>query len=125
MGWAAERGVTLTPQDMGERLIDGARHRLPDYAENFAAAEAWGWAPSRRYRYVYSLGDLAPSHLLGVWVERLLAWVEPGGLILGSSSRGRPPREVAGLLAGLGYPVAGSATGGEPPVTSFGWIAVP
>jgi SAM-dependent methyltransferase len=127
--WAAERGHVLTPHglDIGPRLIDLARRRLPAFADNFHMANAWDWRPPRRYRYVYTLIDCVPESMAREYVSRLLhRVVEPGGRLIaghyGSRSRGTPPRPVAELLASFGHTVLGSAAGGDPPLTAFAWV---
>lgn len=127
--WGAERGLRLTPHgvDIGARLIAEAMHRHPGLEANFHVADAWDWRPPRRYRYVYSLYDVSPDHLLGSYVRLLLdRVVEPRGRLIlgayGSRSAGTPPFDIPGFLAKNGYTIAGKAMGGEPPVTSFAWL---
>jgi hypothetical protein len=52
--------------------------------------------------------------------------VEPGGtLIVGAyvgRSENRLPRDIADELHAHGFPVAGSAYGGDPPVTTVAWM---
>lgn len=127
--WGAERGVRLTPHgiDIGERLIAEAKRRLPACADNFHVANGWDWRPGRRFRYVYTLSDCVPAHMLREYVGRLLdGLVEPGGRLIvgsyGSRSRGTPPLPLGEMLASYGYAVAGRASGGDPPLTSFAWI---
>lgn len=125
--WAMQRGHGIVPHgvDLGERLIALARKRLPDHADNFVVADAWTWEPGRRWRYVYSLLDLAPDDLWCDWIERLLDWVEPGGRLIigsyGSQSRDIKPIDVGRVLAQCGREVVGISSGGEPPVTRFAW----
>ncbi len=129
VGWARERGVALEPWgvDRSAELIALARARLPGEASHFFVADAWSWRPPRRFRYVYSLLDVVPESHLRVYVARLLERaVEPGGVLVlgsyGSRSRGVAPLDVADVLAGFGYSVAGEASGGAGPVTRFSWI---
>lgn len=127
--WAKLKGVTLTPYgvDMGPRLIELAQQRFPQYASNFWVANAWDWRPPRKFRYVYALHDCVPEDYLIPWVRRLFAHhVEPGGTLIvsayGSRSENYPPRDIAGELRAHGFPVTGSAYGGNPPVTTVAWI---
>jgi hypothetical protein len=129
VAWGAERGRRLTPHglDIGARLVRLARERLPHYAANFHVGNAWDWRPARRYRYVYSLWDCVPKAYLAEYCRRLLGRVaEPGGNLIvgayGSRSRGVAPADVGGLLEGFGMRVAGTAVGGEPPVSRFAWV---
>lgn len=125
--WAADRGFTLTPHgiDLGSRLVDLARSRLPEYADNFVTANAWTWQPDRRWTFVYSLLDLSPPELWYEWVHRLLGWVEPGGRLIlgsyGSRSRGVVPTDVTAVIQGCGLSVEGSSAGGEPVIARFAW----
>ena len=104
----------------------GIRERLPQYAANFWAANAWDWMPPRKFRYVYTLHDCVPEHLLGEYLRRLLArCVEDEGTLIvgayGSHSRQEPARDVAADLREHGFTVAGSASHGEFPVTRIAW----
>jgi SAM-dependent methyltransferase len=129
--WAAHRDIHLTPYgvDVGRRLIELARERLPAYANNFYVANAWGWDPPRRFRYVYTLHDSVPRAYLCDYVRRLVAGaVEAGGRFIlgayGSRSRGVAPFDVGGLLESIGYEVTGSSLAGDPPIARFAWVTV-
>jgi SAM-dependent methyltransferase len=132
MAWGRERGLEITPHglDQGAGLIELARQRLPGFASNFHAGNAWDWRPPRRYRYVYTLHDYVPREYLPEYVQRVVRrMVAPGGRLIlgayGSRSRNIPPLDVEGFLKSLGFTVAGSATGGQPPVTFFAWMDAP
>jgi SAM-dependent methyltransferase len=127
--WAGERGHRLEPfgVDIGPRLIDSARQRLPEFAANFWVAEASDWQPPRRFRYVYTLADCVPESSLRDYVFRLLERaVEPGGRLIvgsyGSRSRAEPPLEIADLLESFGLDLEGRASGGAPLVSTFAWV---
>ena len=127
--WGRERGVRLAPYgvDYGARLVALARQRLPQYASNFWVANAWEWTPPRTFRYVYSLYDCVPRDLLPEYIRRLLArYVEPGGTLImgayGSRSRQQPAHDVATDITAAGYPVAGSASRGDLPVSRVAWV---
>lgn len=129
VGWAQERGITIVPHgvDCGPRLIEMARQRIPNAAQNFHLANAWDWNPPRRYRYVYTLWDCVPDAFLAAYCRRLLNQVvEPDGRLIlgmyGSRSRNIPPIDLGRKLQRLGFDVAGTTHGGDPPVTSFAWI---
>lgn len=127
--WGAERGLRLNPYgvDIGPRLIDAARARLPAFAGNFWAANAWDWRPTRRFRYVYTLRDCVPIEMLRHYVTHLLGdIVQQGGRLIvgdyGSRSQGRSPLDVGSLLRSYGLAVAGESAGGEPVITRFAWV---
>lgn len=132
VSWARERGRRLKPYgvDIGPRLIELAKKRLPEFTSHFWVANAWDWQPPRQFRYVYTLTDSVPDPLLAPYLHRLLdRLVEPGGRLIvgnyGSRSRGTPPLPVADLLASFGLPVAGQSSGGDPPVSRFAWVDRP
>lgn len=125
--WAGERGVELIPYglDQSSRLVQLAQDRFPE--QSFFVSNAWSWRPSMRFRYVYSLYDCVPRPFLGEYVRRLHRLVVGSGgrLILGaygSKSRGNPAFDVGGFLRSRGYRLAGTATGGQGPITRFAWI---
>lgn len=129
--WASESGVSLKPYgvDYSARLVALARERLPQFCDHFHVANAWGWIPPRRFRYVYSVIDCVPRASLGDYVKHLRARVvaPKGRLILGaygSRSRNEPPARVDELLEGLRYTVAGCAVAGIPETARFAWIDV-
>jgi SAM-dependent methyltransferase len=130
--WGRERSLEITPHglDLGPRLIELARRRIPEHAANMHVGNAWDWVPPRRYRYVYSVHDCVPEAFLERYVARLLADVaEPGGRLIvgayGSRSRGSAPFDVASFLRSAGHRVAGVSQGGRPPVSAFAWVDVP
>jgi SAM-dependent methyltransferase len=129
VGWAAERGIALTPYgvDFGARLIGLARQRFRGREGHFFEGNAWSWAPPRRFDFVYTLCDVVPLSHLARYVDRALAeFVAPEGTLIvgayGSRSRVTPPLDVAGFLAQAGHRVAGTAFGGSPALTAFAWI---
>jgi SAM-dependent methyltransferase len=128
VGWAAEDGIELTPHglDLGSRLIERARHRLPAHVEHLHHGDVWTWHPPRTYDYVYTLSHLAPIGLLGDLLRRLQGWVTPGGRLIvgdyGSRSRNIAPQDMGMVLATLGFDVAGTSIGGDPPLTAFAWV---
>jgi SAM-dependent methyltransferase len=128
IGWAAEEGIDLVPHgiDLGSRLIETARQRMPAHAAHLHHADMWTWHPPRTYDYVYTLADLAPPGLLGDLCRRLQSWVTPGGRLIigdyGSHSRGLAPQDMQMVLKSLGFEVAGAAVGGDPIITAFAWV---
>lgn len=128
--WAGEIGFVIEPfgVDLGAGLIGLARDRHEPFSGNFWVGDAWEWAPSSRWTFVYSLLDLSPEDLWCVWLRRIHSWVEPGGRLIvgsyGSRSRGIRPADVARVLDECGYPVAGESAGDGEPVTRFAWVNV-
>ncbi len=127
--WGSERGLNLVPHglDYGHRLIELAKRRLPEYADNFHVGNAWDWRPQRKYQYVYMLYDCVPLDYLSECVGRLLEWVvEPGGRLVigayGSKSDSVLPFDIASYLELSGYVTVGRAQGGVPPITKFAWM---
>ncbi|MBN1592033.1 MAG: SAM-dependent methyltransferase [Candidatus Coatesbacteria bacterium] len=129
--WAAAKGIRLNQFgiDIGKGLIDLAKARLPEFAANFWAANAWEWKPPRRFRYVYTMTDLVPENMLREYLLRLHdEFVETGGRLIvgayGSYSKNQPALDVAALLKDLGFTVAGSAKTGELPISHVAWVEV-
>jgi SAM-dependent methyltransferase len=127
--WGQERGLALTPHgvDLGPRLVELARKRLPSYAANFHVGNAWNWEPPQRFAYVYALYDSVPPNYLTEYVQRLLARcvVRGGRLIMGaygSRSRHQQPFDIASFLRANGFTVAGTSEGGNPTIARFAWI---
>ena len=52
LNWGDERGLNLIPHglDQGSKLIQLAKRRLPEYADNFHVGNVWDWQPPRKYR---------------------------------------------------------------------------
>ena len=129
VNWGGERGLKLTPHglDQGNRLIELAKVRLPEYADNFHVGNAWDWRPPRKYRYVYMLYDCLPLDYLADGVNRLLERVvaPKGRLILGaygSKSDSISPFDIGDFLKSEGFEVAGRSQGGVGPTTKFAWL---
>ena len=133
MEWATERGVNLTPYgvDLNPRLLQEALRRFRDYPHHFWLANAWGWLPPRRFRWVYAIWDLVPIEFLPQLALHLLehAVSQDGALIFGaygSKSEDRPSVNIGDVLRNSGLPVSGESEGGElprgGPVTRFAWI---
>jgi len=132
IAWANERGIAIEPHgiDLVPELVDLARLRLPRYASNFAAANAFTWQAPLRYDYVHLLLESAPPSRHREYFSRLLqSAVAPGGLLIashyGSRSKRESPIDVARYLTGLGFEVAGQAAASERDgfvITRTAWI---
>ncbi|MXX92098.1 MAG: hypothetical protein F4Y63_01425 [Chloroflexi bacterium] len=131
--WAYKSGIELTPYgvDLNPRLIHEAMRRFRDQVDHFWVANAWGWLPPRRFRWVYAIWDLVPIEYLPQLALHLLehAVADNGALIFGaygSRSEDRPSVAIADVLRGGSLPVSGISQGGKlpsgGPVTRFAWI---
>ena len=113
MAWTSERGIAIVPHgiDFVPELIILARVRLPAWADNFEAANAFYWIPSRRYRYVRTELEYVPLHDRLAFTQRLINLaVEDGGRLI--VCRYGPldadePRTAESALADLGFAAAG------------------
>ena len=136
VSWAQqESGIRLTPYgvDINAGLIVEAMRRWPAVPHHFWVANAWDFQPPLKFDFVYSLADCVPAQFLAAFVARLLdRTVKPGGRLImgsyGSASRRELPVDLAELLDGYGFRVAGSMHGGriprsKAPVARFAWIA--
>jgi len=129
--WAQQLGHDIVPYgvDLGRRLVELARDRMPEHADNFVAADAWRWQPDRTWTYVYSLLDLAPDEMRCEWMKRLIQWVEPGGKLIlgsyGSRSCGIFPEDVGQAMSDCDLSVEGASHGGDPPMSRFAWAVGP
>lgn len=130
--WGAERGLRIEPfgLDLNPRLLREAIRRTGAPKEHFFLANAWDWQPPRRFDFVYALIDCVPPDFEAELAAQLLdRALFPGGRLIvgdyGSRSQNRPPRPLAELFAGYGFEIAGSAPGGDPPITAFAWIDAP
>ena len=122
--WGERRGLKLSPYglDLGARLVESARARLPH--GEFWVGDAWEWNPTRRFENVYLLYDCVPREYLEPQVRRLLERaLRPGGRLIlgayGSASRRLVPFDVGRFLAARGFEVLGSTRVGR---ARFAWI---
>jgi SAM-dependent methyltransferase len=132
IAWAGERGIMIEPHgiDLVPELVDLARKRIPAYAPNFAAANAFTWIPTRRYDYAHLLLECAPPSRHREFLHRILdsAIARGGRLIVsnyGSRSKNEAPIDVTGYLSGLGFAIAGCAAASERDgfvITRTAWI---
>ena len=121
--------MKLTPHglDQGSELIELAKQRLPDNAENFHIENVWDWQPKRRYSFVYMLYDCLPIEYLAEGVSMLMNLVvAPRGRLIigayGSKSDATLPFDIGRHLESAGFEVAGRAEGGFGPITKFAWM---
>ncbi len=116
--WTAEHGIALAPYglDISAKLIDLARQRLPQYADQLFVGNAWDWSPPRRFDYVSTLPELVPEHLRQPFIARLLAeFLALGGtLLVAEYASSRDPRAHLTIdqdLQEMGFAVTGCHSG--------------
>ncbi len=127
--WGKGRGVEFTPYgvDQGSGLIKLAKRRFPQYVDHFWNANAWDWHPPRKFRYVYTLHDCVPESYLSTFIEKILErFVENDGTLIvgayGSTSERKPALDITDVLHHFNFPVTGSASRGDLPVSRIAWI---
>jgi len=113
--------------DFSSELIAHARARLRGLESRFFVGNAWDWVPPKQFDFVYSLYDNVPVDYLAEYIGLLLRRVVvPGGRLImgsyGSRSRLEAPFDITEFIHRHGYQVAGSSSGGVPPITVFAWI---
>ena len=59
-------GIDFVPE-----LVDYARERFPEWAENFSVANVWEWEPTRSYDYVRTNLEYVPEADWPEYVRRL------------------------------------------------------
>jgi SAM-dependent methyltransferase len=103
LGWTAERGLQIDPHglDISARLVERARARLPQYADQIYRGNAFEWIPPRRFDFVRTELVYIPGEYERVYVERLLEhFVAPGGALLIANYLEAHPNPESGLLPG-------------------------
>ena len=127
--WGRERSLELDPYgiDYSPKLIELAKHRLPQWADRFFVGNAWEWRPPRRFDFVYSLYDNVPQSFLAEYVRRLLTrFTTPEGRVIvgayGSRTKRLPAFDIAASLADAGLPVNGGVSIGDLPEARFVWV---
>ncbi len=133
VAWGSERGFTCEPYgvDLNPLLLQEAIRRFPELAHHFWVANAWGWLPLMRFRWIYAIWDLVPTSMVPSLASHLLrhAVSDDGAVAFGaygSKSENTPPMDIAKVLTDGGLPISGESMGGElpsgGPVTKFAWI---
>ena len=123
VAWCAERGLHVEPYgvDLGPRLVELARQRLPQWADRIWAGNAIDWIPpdGRRFDYVHVQPDCVPARRHGDLMRHHLAnTVRPGGRLLVSAYGADPVHgaaTAAQTLRALDFTCAGESTGDHRP----------
>jgi 2-polyprenyl-3-methyl-5-hydroxy-6-metoxy-1,4-benzoquinol methylase len=112
--WAGERGFTIEPYgaDIGPRLVELARQRLPHWKDRIWVGNALTWTPpdGRRFTYVHLLVDFVLPHRRSDLIRHCLdTMVEPGGRLLVSHYAYGGQATAAEIVTELGFPIAGAS----------------
>ncbi|MGN6574573.1 MAG: class I SAM-dependent methyltransferase [Nocardioides sp.] len=106
--WSADRGLAVEPYgvDISPRLAELARRRYPTWRDRIWAANADGWHPPMRFRFVRTGLEYVPAGRREAFVRHLVEnVVAPGGrLIVGKTNENRGELGIAGSLRSWGWP---------------------
>lgn len=127
--WCAEKGIAIRPHgvDLVAALVALARTRHPGHADSFEVANGFTWKPRRRYDFVRASVECVQPRDRPEFLRRLFALaVAPGGRLIvchyPDANAGESLIDVATMLAGLGYTVAGRASA---PNVALAWTDKP
>jgi len=105
--WTAERVLKIEPYglDLSEKLVNMAKQRLPEFADNFFVGNSFTWMPPRRFDYVRTELVYVPLELEREYIEFLIEnhLTDEGRLIIPNYAEGL---ELSGELFPNGYPTA-------------------
>ncbi len=86
LAWSKLKELEIIPYglDYSKKLVELARKRLPDYANNIYLGNAYDWRPPGRFDYVRTELDYVPRNYRQSYIRRLLRefLVEDGKLII-------------------------------------------
>jgi hypothetical protein len=106
--WSRERGwsVDVYGVEISPRLAELARRRYPKWRDRIWSANADGWHPPMRFRFVRTGLEYVPAGRREAFVRHLVDnVVTPGGrLIVGKNNENRGASEVAAGLRSWGWP---------------------
>lgn len=91
--------------DIAPELVDLARRRQPELADQLSVGNALRWQPTHRFSYVRTGLEYVPRGRRRELVERLLGWCER--LIIGVFSEESHARPTEELLRSWGFTIAG------------------
>ncbi|OGO40297.1 MAG: hypothetical protein A2147_02755 [Chloroflexi bacterium RBG_16_57_8] len=103
--WTAERGIRIEPYglDISEKLVQMARQRLPQYANNFFTGNALTWAPPGRFDFVRTNLEYVPAEYERRYLDFILNnHLNPGGkLLVANYGEGLTVQEIEkGIIKG-------------------------
>ena len=102
--WA---GVEPYGLEISPELAELARRRLPRWADRIWIGNAADWVPPRRFDVVRSGLDYVPTTHRRDLVEHLLGFCDR--LVVGVHNEERDESGLAGIAAGWGFAIAGTA----------------
>ncbi len=85
LGWTAERGLKIEPfgLDLSDKLVNLAKKRLPQYADNFFVGNAMTWLPPTRFDFVRTELVYVPARREREYVRFVIEnHLNPGGRLL-------------------------------------------
>lgn len=116
--WTSERNVEIVPYgiDISEKLIQLAKERLTEYADNLYTANGWNWENPVRFDYVRTELVYVPDQLQKQYLDRTLNMYlkEDGKLLVaeyGLSSRPPNTSYIGNLLTAWGFNVTDRESG--------------
>jgi SAM-dependent methyltransferase len=83
--WNYSRDIIIEPYgiDISPKLIELAKNRLPQHADNFIVANAFYWIPSKQFDFVRTELVYVPAEYEKQYIEFLLDhYINPGGKLL-------------------------------------------
>jgi len=105
--WSRERRLVVEPYgvEISPRLADLARSRYPRWRDRIWTANADGWRPPMRFRFVRTGLEYVPGRVRETFVHHLLDnVVAPGGrLIVGKNNENRGESKIADNLRSWGW----------------------
>lgn len=110
--WAAERGYDIEPYgvDIGPRLVELARQRLPQWADRIEVGNAQTWVPAdgRRFDYVHLLLDFVLPQRRTDLLRHALDHLVGRRLLVSHYVHGAEPT-ARSLVTELGFEIAGGS----------------